>query len=134
MTKEFDEGSIIYNCTVFKGINTDGSFHVPKDSQHDILFWPRRRELFLYRRLSGFLLHDCPVRWISRIHRLLLCRGMRLLTPPNESPGYDTKQSDGEVPVMLELWGMQSTLSLPLLLGPLWPVVIPDRVLFMGQI
>ena len=38
---------------------------------------------------------------------------------PNESPGYDTKQSDGEVPVMLKLWGLQSTLSLPLLQGPL---------------
>ena len=23
----------------------------------------------------------------------------------NECPGYDTKQSDGEVPVMLGLWG-----------------------------
>ena len=28
---------------------------------------------------------------------------------PNECPGYDTKQSDGEVPAMLELWGMRST-------------------------
>ena len=26
---------------------------------------------------------------------------------PNECPRYDTKQSDGEVPVMLELWGMR---------------------------
>ena len=25
---------------------------------------------------------------------------------PHECPGYETKQSDGEVPVMLELWGM----------------------------
>ena len=33
--------------------------------------------------------------------------------PSNECLGYDTKQSDGEIPVMLELWGMQST---PLLL------------------
>ena len=42
------------------------------------------------------------------------------------------KQSDGEVPVMLELWRMQSTPSLP---GPLWPgMVAPDRVLSMGQI
>ena len=49
-------------------------------------------------------------------------------TPPNECPGYDTKQSDGEVPSMLELWGMQSTPSLPLLPGPLWPgVVAPDK-------
>ena len=36
---------------------------------------------------------------------------------------------------MLELWGMQSTLSLPSLPGPLWSgVVAPDRVLSMGQI
>ena len=30
-----------------------------------------------------------------------------------------TKQSDGDVPLMLELWGMQSTSSMPLLPGPL---------------
>ena len=38
-------------------------------------------------------------------------------TPPNLCPGYDTKESDGEAPVMLKLWGMWSTTSLPLLLG-----------------
>ena len=55
--------------------------------------------------------------------------------PQNEWPVYDTKQSDGEVSVMLELCGMQNTPSLPLLRGPLWPgVVTPDRVLSMGQI
>ena len=32
---------------------------------------------------------------------------------PNEHPVYDTKQSDDKVPVMLELWGMSSTPSLP---------------------
>ena len=52
---------------------------------------------------------------------------------PNECPGYDTKQSDGEVPAMLELWGMRRTPSLPSLPGPLWPgVVAPDRALSMG--
>ena len=30
--------------------------------------------------------------------------------PPNEYPGYHTEQSDGEVPVMLGLWGIRSTL------------------------
>ena len=46
---------------------------------------------------------------------------------------YDTKQSDGEVPVMLELWGMGSTPSLPSLPGPLWPGIVAfDRALFMG--
>ena len=43
------------------------------------------------------------------------------------------KQSDGKVPVMLGLWGMLSTPSLPLLPGPLWPgMVAPDRALSMG--
>ena len=47
--------------------------------------------------------------------------------------GYDTKKSDGEVPAVLELWGMRSTLSLPLLPGQLWPgVVAPDKALSMG--
>ena len=68
----------------------------------------------------------CPVGWGCRIHRLLLCRVVR--PPPNECPGYDTKQSDGEVPAMLELWGMRSTPSLPSLPSPLWPgVVAPDK-------
>ena len=55
-------------------------------------------------------------------------------TPPtNKCPGYDTKQSDGEVPVMLGLWVMWNTCSLPLLQGSLWPrVVAPDRVLSIG--
>ena len=70
-----------------------------------------------------------PVGWGRGIHRLLFCWGVRLHL--NKCPGYDTKQSDGEVPVMLELWGMRSTFSL--LPGPLWPgVVALDRVLFMG--
>ena len=43
---------------------------------------------------------------------------LRGKTFPNKCPGYD-KQSDGEAPVMLELWGMWSTPSLPLLPGPL---------------
>ena len=54
---------------------------------------------------------------------------------PNECPGYDTKYSDGEVPVMLKLWGMQSIPSLPSLQGPLWPrVKVLDFVLSMDQI
>ena len=55
--------------------------------------------------------------------------------PPNECLEYDTKQSDGEVPAVLELWGMRSTPSLPSLPGPLSPgVVAPDRALSMGWI
>ena len=45
------------------------------------------------------------------------------------------KQSDGEAPVILELWGMWSTPSLLLLPGPLWPrVEAPDRALSIGRI
>ena len=65
------------------------------------------------------------------IHRLHFCRG---LGPPNVYPGYDAKQSDDEVLVMLELWGMHGTSLLPSLAGPLWPgVVAPDRVLSMSK-
>ena len=57
----------------------------------------------------------------------------RSKTPPNECPVNDPKQSDGEAPVILELWGMRSTTSLPLLPGSLWPgIVPPDRTLSMG--
>ena len=49
-------------------------------------------------------------------------------------PRYDIKSSDGEAPAM-EIWGMSSTSSLPLLPGPLWPgVLATDRVLSIGQI
>ena len=61
------------------------------------------------------------------------CISVEGKTPHNEGPGYDTKQSDGEVPVMQELWRMWCTSLLPSLTGPLWPgVVAPDRALSMG--
>ena len=54
---------------------------------------------------------------------------------PNKCSGYDTKQSNGEAPVMLELWGMRINPLLPPLGGPHLPgVVVPDRVLSMGRI
>ena len=75
---------------------------------------------------------NCPVGWGCRIHQRHLRRGLRPL--PNEWPEYDTKQSDSEALVMLELWGMRSTLSLPSLPGLLGPgVVAPNRALSMGQ-
>ena len=76
---------------------------------------------------------DHPVGWKWRIHRLLFCRGVR--PHHNDCPIYDTEQSDGEVPIMQELWEIQSTPSLPSLPGPLWcRVAGPDRVLHLGQI
>ena len=64
----------------------------------------------------------------GKINWLLLWRWVRPLHPTSDL-FMTLKKSDGEVPVMQELWGMP---SLP---GPLWPrVVAPDRVLSMGQI
>ena len=71
---------------------------------------------------------SCPVGWGCRIHRLHLCTA-----PPNECT--DSKQSDGEVPVMLGRWEMRSNPSLPLLPGPLWHrMVAPERTLSMVEI
>ena len=59
-------------------------------------------------------------------------KGVRL--PHHKCLEYDTKKSNGEVPVMLELWWMLSTPSLALLPSSLWPgVVAPDRVQSIGQ-
>ena len=39
--------------------------------------------------------------------------------PSNNCPGYDIKQPEGEVPVMLKFWGMRSIPSLSSLPGRL---------------
>ena len=89
--------------------------------------------LCCYSKRFSFSFEVCPVGWDCKIYRLHLCRGVG--PHPNECPRYDTKQSDGEAQVMLELWGMQSTPSLPSLPGLLWfGVVAPDRIQSMGQI
>ena len=67
---------------------------------------------------SGFL----PYR--LRLYNTLTASLQRVRPPRNECPGYDTKESDSEVPVNLELWGMWSAPSLPFLPGPHWPRVV----------
>ena len=72
------------------------------------------------------LLHNCPVGLGRRTHRLNLSQKY-------ECPVSDTKQFNGEAPVILELWGMWSTPSLPLIPGLLWPrQSVPVRVPSMG--
>ena len=62
------------------------------------------------------------------------CTSAEGLDPlPNECPGYDTEQSDGEVPVMLGAWRIRCTPLLPVLPGSPRPgEVAPDRALSMG--
>ena len=84
------------------------------------------------RRFMTKLFHPLPS-WLGllNIPTASLQRGK---TPhSNECPGYNTKQSDGESLVILELWGMWNTSSLASLPGPLWPrVVAPDKVPIYG--
>ena len=70
-------------------------------------------------------------RFVSLVHVLAQSAGAVEYTdctsaegqgPTNECPGYDTKQSDVEVPVIPGLWGIRSTPSFLLLPGPLCPV------------
>ena len=44
-----------------------------------------------------------------------------------ECPRYDSKQSDSEASVMLELWGMRTIPSLPSLPGPIWSGVVASE-------
>ena len=54
---------------------------------------------------------------------------------PNNCLGYDIKHSDGEAPIMLEIWGMWSAPLLASLTSSLWPGVFAlGRVLCMRQI
>ena len=61
------------------------------------IYRERERERVIHTQTVSY-----PVGWGCRIHRLLLCRGVR---PPQRVSWYGTKQSDGEVPAMLVLWG-----------------------------
>ena len=74
--------------------------------------------------------------WLSSVLSPVNCISAEgvTATPSYEYPWYDTKPSDGEAPV-LELWGMWNTSSFSLFPGSLWSgVVVPFRVVFMGQI
>ena len=76
-------------------------------------------------------IHFLPTR--QGLQNTLTAPVLRGKPPPKACPGYDTKQSDGEVPVMLRLWEMLSTPSLPLHTGPIGPgMITPDRTLSIG--
>ena len=72
------------------------------------MFWNTSKWLYsaLNDRKSVDKTTNYPISWSCRLHQLHLC--WRVKPPHNKCPGHDIKQSHGEVPVMLELWGMQS--------------------------
>ena len=77
------------------------------------------------------------IRWPSMLELQNIPTGYlyRGKTFPSKCLGYDTKQSDGEGSVMLELWGLRSTPSLTWFPGLLWSVVErSEKILSMGQI
>ena len=74
---------------------------------------------FFFSVLSAFSFSWIPLPSRPGQHNTPTASPQRGKTTPNECPGYDTIQSDGEFPVILELWGMRSTPLLPSLPGPL---------------
>ena len=87
-------------------------------------------ELIKFRHLNIIILLyvvqmcSSSVSWGCRICQLHLCRGVRPLTQAsNKCLPYDSKPFDGEA-LVVELWGIRSTLSLRLLPGPLEPRVV----------
>ena len=106
----------------------------PKTRHRQTIHFKKRRKkktTCQHQILSGCAKKKiCLVSWGCRI---IDCFSVERQDPStNKCPRYDTKQSDGEVPVMLQVWVMRSASSLPSLSGPLYPTVIaPDRVLSM---
>ena len=77
-------------CTINKGAHTKKSGNVFNDPRIYIYIY-----IYIYILPSLLGLYNTPSTSLQRGN-----------TPPNKCPRYDTKQSDGEVPLMLELWGM----------------------------
>ena len=76
--------------------NTDGNLH--ENSLSPLLFKISMMSV-------NYIFRNCSVRWGSRIYRLNL---RRKVSYPQWMSWYETTDSDGEVPVMLELWGMRT--------------------------
>ena len=78
------------------------------------MLYPAQAEGLVNRIMPFFQLKTSQVSWGCRIHQLQSGK----IPAPNECPGYDIKTSYGKAPA-LEIWGMGSTPSMPLLPGPL---------------
>ena len=104
---------IIYHAKFLISGNTSWASFPENQTPSPLSFWPSRLEL-----------KNTPT--------VSLQRGK---TFPTSALDMTLNNLMVSAPVILELWGMQSIRSLPSLPAPLWPkVVVPDRVLSLGQI
>ena len=76
-----------------------------------------------------------PPKWVAQsaeaIYNTTTASLQRVKTHHYECPDV-IKPSDGEAPA-LQIWGMQSKLSLPLLPGQVWLEIAPDRILWANK-
>ena len=92
------------------------------------------RRVFALMLFQNAYIHPVQSAWPVEYTDCLYAEGNEAPTPINECPRYNTKKSNGKVQVILEFWGLQSTLSMPSFPVTLWlGVIAPDRVLFMDQ-
>ena len=95
--------------------------------------WTAGRHFVHFRMVDAFwecMFPRIEKQWLTRYNH---CSSTYL--QKGKTTRYDTKRSDGEAYVMLELWGIRSTSSLQSLPDLIWPgVVAPNWVLCMGQV
>ena len=99
--------------------------------------YPRRRRDMMMM-IDYLILFSFSINWlliIIKVHSAEAVEYIDCISSEGVSD-LDMTQKPSDVETLgLELWGILSTPSLPLIPGPLWPgVVAPDRVLAMGQI
>ena len=95
--------------------------------ENDYIIVGRPKHILVWIDEESKFILCCSLQYI--LHWLHLCRGV---PHPKVFPRYDVKKSDGEAPLLLEIWSTHSLLSPT---GPLWPGVVSlDSVLSKGQI
>ena len=99
-------------------------YTIKETNSKNLKHWEVKNEIkILFISLSNLIpVGDGPADLGCRIHQQHHNRGLRI-------PGYHTKQSDDEAPLMRELWGKPNTPLLLSLASPLWPgIVATDNV------
>ena len=96
------------------------NLYCPANYQSILPTRKKKNSLFYSRFASFTLLSLSPSITLYHVlfHSNILIFGKPSWTPANKCLGYNPKQSDGKVPVTLELCGMLGTPSLPSLPGP----------------